>query len=144
MSLKSDSATPIDQEGRRISYTGVEVYVEILDTLHTWMRANGMSMVLKDDIRHLPMTPSPEILHRVDNGNARTKEKREVQMWIKECKDWETLMLRGIDAFTKILTPNMRVYLRDQGKDLTEGTRANYHDLEDTIRQRYASWTDDT
>ena len=119
MSLKGDSATPIDQEGRRISYTGVEVYVEILDTLHTWMRANGMSMVLKDDIRHLPMTPSPEILHRVDNGNARTKEKREVQMWIKECKDWETLMLRGIDAFTKILTPNMRVYLRDQGKELS-------------------------
>ena len=126
MNSKIDSTMPVDQDGKRISYTGVEVYVEILDTLHTWMRANGMSMVLKDDIRHLPMRPSNEILHRVDNGIARTKDKREVQIWIKDCKDWESLMLRGIDAFTKILTPNMRIYLREQEKDLTEGTRANY------------------
>ena len=53
------------------------------------------------------------------------------------------MMLRGIDAFTRILTPSMRIYLKDQEINFTKGTRKNYREMEETIRKRYASWTDD-
>lgn len=68
MNSKIDSAVPIDQNGRKVIYTGVEVYVEVLDVLHSWMRANGMSMVLETDPRQEPQSPSSRTIRIVERG----------------------------------------------------------------------------
>ena len=54
MSSKPEANVPVDQDGKKIAYTGVEVYVEVLEKLHVWMRANGMSLVLETDPRITP------------------------------------------------------------------------------------------
>ena len=143
MSFKSDSAMPVDQDGKKISYTGIEVYVDVLESLHTWMRANNLAIVLETEPRQIPKSPSARVLRHVKEDRARSHERKQVSDWIKDQRHWKSVMLRGIDAFVRILTPNMRIYLREQGKDLTIGSRDNYQDLEETIRQRYATWTDE-
>ena len=81
MSSKIDSAMPVDQDGNRILYTGVEVYVETLEKLHIWMRANSMAMGLETDFRQIPKRPARDVIRHVDEGRARSYERKEVSEW---------------------------------------------------------------
>ena len=78
MSLRYDPSVPVDQDGQKILYTGVEVYVKVLESLHVWMRANSMAVVLENDMLQIPRRPSNKVIRHVTGNRASGYERKEV------------------------------------------------------------------